>query len=147
MGQPDEWGQGRPPAGGFGAPVPPAATRPPEVPPLGPTRACRCGGRSPCVAVEVERARGVPVGKRFEHECLGCNRRFRVHSIGSVVFALFATTVLGSCGSLVVVHPPGSAVGAENENRWFGVAILVAAACSFALLVARIVARLRHPTV
>lgn len=147
MRQPDQWEPGRPPAGGFGGPVPPAETRPPEVPPLAPTRACRCGGRSPCVAVEVERARGLPVGKCFDHECLRCNGRFRVHSVGSVVFALFATTVLGSCGSLMVVHPPGSAVGEADHNRWFGVAILVAAVGALALFVARIVARLRHPTV
>lgn len=76
-----------------------------------------------------------------------CQRRFSVHSVGSVIFALFAAAYLGSCGSLVVVHPPGSAVGAADQNRWFGVAILVFALVAFVLVISRAVARLRHPKV
>jgi len=143
----DAWPNARPPAGGFGGPVPPGASPPPEVPPLAPTRACRCGGRAPCVLVDVERARGLAVGKRFEHVCSRCTRRFSVHSVGSVIFAFFAAAYLGSCGSLVVVNPPGSAVGAADQNRWFGVAILVFASVALALVVLRCAARLRHPKV
>ena len=133
-----------PPAGGYGAP---GVHTQAVLPMIAPSRKCSCGGHATCFSAAEVRARGLPVGMQYEHACTRCNRRFRIHSVGSVIFTVFCMLFLGTCGSLVTVHPPGSAVGAESENRWFGVGILVFAGLAFVLVVAKIVAHLRHPKV
>lgn len=56
-------------------------------------------------------------------------------------YAIFVTFI----GALIVVFPPGSAVGAEADNRIFGIVILVGGLACLAWFVAMVRARLVHP--
>lgn len=133
-----------PPAGGYGAP---GAVTVEVLPLIAPTRRCRCGAHAVCYAATEQSARGVPVGMAYDHQCARCKRTFRIHSLGSVIFTVLCMLVMGSCGTLVTVHPPGEAVGAQDDNRWFGVGLLVFAGLALLLVVAKIVAHLRYPKV
>jgi hypothetical protein len=137
----------QPPAGGFGGPISPggriAPSAPPE-PPGPPRRACSCGSSARCVAVVAQRARFFPAGNRYDYEC-ACKRSFSVYDLAGIAFTFLAGGVVTAAGALVTMYPPGSAVGAENSNRWFGVALLVFGAAGWLMFVARVRARIVHP--
>lgn len=67
-----------------------------------------------------------------------------MHSTGSLAFSIFAAGVLSGAGWLVVTNPPGSAVGAQDSNRWFGWVLCGFGAAAWAIFVARAWARHRH---
>ena len=99
----------------------------------------------PCVSAIPEHAKGLRVGTQLHYSCARCKRDFGVSSNGSIAFALFAAVFLSAIGWLVVVQPPGSAVGAEESNRWFGWVLAAFGAAAWIVAGSRIVARLRHP--
>ena len=68
---------------------------------------------------------GFPVGMRYDHRCPRCERVFSVHDVANIVFLFVGASVLGAFGALVIAFPPGSGVGAEESNRWFGVAFVI----------------------
>lgn len=116
-----------------------------EPPPGPPARRCGCGEAAPCVVLAREGTWDWVIGRRSEHLCPKCGRRFAVHDVRGVLFAGVVALVLFAAGGFVVLHPPGAAVGAAQSNRLFGVAMLgfgVSAALVFALRLAR---RAKHP--
>jgi hypothetical protein len=70
-----------------------------------------------------------------------------VHSVTSVLFTIFAALVVTGVGALMVVHPPGAAVGAEASNRLFGWGILGIGVLGWILPALYIVQRSRAPHV
>ncbi len=94
-----------------------------------------------------ERVKGLRVGTHFHHSCPACRRDFSVASLGAIAFSLFAMTVLGGAGWLVVTHPPGSAAGAEGSNRWAGWVLVAFGAGAALIAVARARSRLVHRAV
>lgn len=111
-------------------------------------RLCECGAAAPRVRVVQERLRRIiPIGKVHEHSCAACGVTFNVRSVTAVLFASFAAALLTAAGALVTLHPPGSAVGAAESNRWFGVGVLAVAVLAWIVPVARIVVRARHRVV
>lgn len=114
---------------------------------LGPMRRCLCGGRAPCVGLVQRRAQGLPVGTRARHVCPRCGCTFEVSDGLGVATMAVAAMALSAFGLLLVVYPPGSAVGAERSNRLFGVGVLVLGALTWAALTSRVRARARHPLV
>jgi hypothetical protein len=114
----------------------------------GVARRCRCGAPAPRVRVVQERLKSIiPIGIVYEHSCAACGLTFNVHSVTAVLFASFAAAFLTAAGALVTLHPPGSAVGAADTNRWFGVGLLVIGLLTWIVPVARIVGRARHRVV
>lgn len=114
---------------------------------LGPTRACLCGAAAPCVGLAQRRVQGRPVGTRATHACLRCGCAFEVSDGLGVASMGVAALALSAFGLLLVVYPPGSAVGAERGNRLVGVVVLALGALTWATLASRIRARARHPIV
>ena len=90
---------------------------------------------------------GIPAGIFWEHHCPVCNARFRVPSIGAIIFSAAAATVVTAVGLLLTLYPPGSAVGATESNRYFGIAILVVGLLGWIMPGSRIFRRIRHPRV
>jgi hypothetical protein len=93
------------------------AARPPQ-----PRR--QCGEAAPCVRI-LRSASFVVVGNRYEHACDRCKVTFSVEDLARIASALVAAVALCCAAAFVVAHPPGSAIGAEDQNRWFGVALAV----------------------
>jgi hypothetical protein len=62
-----------------------------------------------------------------------------------VAFAGVLAAVLSAAAALLVLHPPGAAVGAEESNRRFGVGLAGLGAAAWAVFAARARGRLRHP--
>ncbi len=114
---------------------------------LGPMRACLCGGVAPCVGLAQRRVQGQPVGTRANHVCPRCGCNFEVSDGLGVATMAVAALALSAFGLLLVVYPPGSAVGAERSNRLFGVGVLALGALTWAALASRVRARARHPIV
>lgn len=134
------WRQRRWPA--IDAPVPQRVKLAP--PPA--MRRCGCGAGAPNTRIVTEYVRSfVPVGRIHQHDCNKCGATFNVHDAWAIAFAIFAAGFLTAIGVLITVYPPGSAVGAESENRWFGIALLVVGALTWVIPALRIRARLRHP--
>ena len=88
-----------------------------------PLRRCRCGVAAPCVRIWRSSA-FVVVGNRYEHLCDRCKQTFSVQDTPRIASALVATAALCCAGAFVVAHPPGSAIGAESQNHWVGVALV-----------------------
>ncbi|HSO40219.1 MAG TPA: hypothetical protein VLT33_47160 [Labilithrix sp.] len=65
------------------------------------------------------------VGNRYEHACDRCKATFSVEDSARIASALVAAVALCCAAAFVVAHPPGSAIGAEDQNRWFGIALAV----------------------
>ncbi len=136
-----------PPTGGFGGPISPGGPSGPCAPPEppGPTRrACACGSSARCVAIVAQRARILPAGNRYDYAC-ACKPVFSVYDVAGVVFAFLAAGGLAAAGLLVTVYAPGSAVGAERSNRWFGIGLLAFGAIGWGMSAARVRARIVHP--
>lgn len=113
-----------------------------------PARVCAaCLGVARCSEIGRRQTRGVTLGTRFRYTCSGCASDFTVRDDRSLVFAFVSASVLSSVGTLVVMFPPGSAVGATASNRWFGVAVLGIALATWLTLVGWIRARRAHPLV
>ena len=111
-------------------------------------RRCGCGAAAPRVRVIRERLKGfIPIGSVHEHSCAACGATFNVYSVTAVLFASFAAAILTAAGALMVLHPPGSAVGAESSNRWFGVGLLVVGLLAWIVPASRNVGRWRHAIV
>ncbi len=119
----------------------------PSPPSLGLARVCLCGGRAPCVGLAQRRVQGVPVSTRARHACPRCGTSFEVTDGLGVATMAVAALALSAFGLLLVVYPPGSAVGAERSNRLFGVGVLALGALTWAVLTSRVRARARHPIV
>ena len=112
-----------------------------------PDRSCACGETARCVGQSIERAKGIPVGTKYEYRCDGCKQHFATHSAGGIAFVAFGALFLSSIAWLLVAHPPGSAVGAEENNRWAGWVLCGFAAIMWAMLGARLLALQRHPVI
>lgn len=120
----------------------------PNTVPQGPARRCRCGVAAPMVFLRQETLRRfISIGQVYEHACTACGHKFGVHSITGMLFMICCATVVVGLGILMMLVPPGKAVGAGATNRNFGIGILVIGACGVAMAIARIVGRLRHPVV
>lgn len=87
----------------------------------------------------------LPIGTAQGHRCPHCARTFVVYDVPGLVFPAFAALVLAGFGALIIAFPPGSAVGAQESNGLFGVALCVAGAIALLLLV-RLGARQLHPS-
>lgn len=116
-------------------------------PSLGPARACLCGGAALCVGLAQRRVQGRSVGTRATHSCPRCGCTFEISDGLGVLSMTVAALALSAFGLLIVVHPPGSGVGAEHSNRLFGVGALALGALTWAMLASRVRARTRHPLV
>lgn len=112
-----------------------------------PTRRCACRGGAACSEMGRRQVLGVAIGTRFRHTCDHCGRVFTVHDVRAVVATSVLASVLTALGALIVIHPPGSDVGAAASNRWFGMALLVLAAIAWIAVPRRIRARRAHPIV
>ena len=84
---------------------------------------------------------------RYDYQCPRCARAFTVHDVRGVVFSFVAATVLSALGTVVIVFPPGSGVGAEESNRWFGLVLLTLATVAWVSGGMRMRARRAHPEV
>jgi hypothetical protein len=113
-----------------------------------PGRACAaCRGVAHPSEIGRQQGLGISIGTHTRYTCSGCANEFAVHDRRAVAFAFAAAIVLSAMGALVVAFPPGSDVGAELSNRWFGVGLLAVAAIAWVILVLRIRARRAHPNV
>lgn len=110
-----------------------------------PPRRCTCSAPAPCVAIAREGTWSVLLGRRADHRCAQCTRVFSVHDVRGVVFPSVVAAALFATGALVVLHPPGAAVGAERSNQWFGVALVALGVVASLVFVQRLRARLNHP--
>lgn len=115
-------------------------------PPAHHSRLCLCGGAAPVARVVPIRLKGIlPIGAVYEHACPECKATFNVHDVRGVVFSGFAATFLSAAGALISAVPPGSAMGAADQNRWIGMGLLAIGVLAFGVPIARVVGRLRHP--
>lgn len=111
-----------------------------------PARACGvCPGLAQCTEIGRQQIQGIVSGTRRRYTCSRCGNDFTVHDDRAVVFSFVAATMLSAIGALLVAFPPGSAVGAEASNRWFGVALLAVAALAWVIVALRIRQRRAHP--
>jgi hypothetical protein len=117
------------------------------VPPGPRARRCACSAPAACVALVRHGTWSVFLGLREDFQCPRCVSRFSVHQVRSlVVTALMAGALIGA-GALVVLVPPGSAVGAARSNQGFGVVLLLGGLVSALVWVWRIAQRRAHPHV
>lgn len=93
------------------------------------------------------RSAGIRPGSRQLYTCTSCKRTFEISDNAATAFMFVAAALLSAVAWLVIVHPPGAAVGAESENRWFGVGIGVFALAGWALGIQMIRARVIHPAI
>jgi hypothetical protein len=116
-------------------------------PPRGPgDRVCAgCRGRARCTAMHRRQMWGRDVGTRCRYACSRCAKVFTVHDGRGVAFSLAVASLLTVMAALVVAIPPGSDVGAEASNRWFGVGLSVIAALGWIALALQLRARRVHP--
>lgn len=110
-------------------------------------RRCVCSRIAPCTRIIQRRIQGIPVGTRHQYRCSGCTRAFTVHDNGSIVFTFVTAIVLSAAGALVIAFPPGSAVGAEQSNQWFGVGLAVLGVIGWVMAGLAIRGRIVHPQV
>jgi hypothetical protein len=106
---------------------------------------CRCRAVATCTEVVEQRSKLGRVGFRYGYSCSVCRASFSVFSDLNIAFVVFACAVATAAGALVVVYPPGSAVGAESSNRVFGYAILALSVFGWGFFASRVRTRLRHP--
>ena len=111
-----------------------------------PPRLCACGSSADCVAIARQGTWSVPLGLRHDYLCAGCQRRFGVHDVAGVAVVGLLAAVLWAVGALVVLHPPGTAVGAAASNQRFGVGLIVLGVVAAAVCAARARSRRLHPT-
>lgn len=108
-------------------------------------RRCECGAPARNVRiVQVRLRRMIPIGEVHEYSCDACKRTFNVHDGWSVAFSMGSAAFLTGVGALVTMFPPGSAVGAESSNRWFGIGLLAIGVLTWIVPTLRIGQRLRH---
>lgn len=110
-------------------------------------RLCDCGGAAACVAIRQNRMQSIPIGTRHVYRCAACAESFTVSDVTGIVFSLVAGFGLAGFGALILAFPPGSAVGAERSNAWFGVGLLACAALAWAMAALQVRARVIHPLV
>jgi DNA-directed RNA polymerase subunit RPC12/RpoP len=110
-------------------------------------RRCVCSRAAPCIRIMQRRMQGIPVGTRYQYRCSACSRAFTVHDNRSIVFWAITAIVLCAAGALVLAFPPGSAVGAERSNQWFGAALVVFGAIGWLIVGLAIRGRIEHPPV
>ncbi len=109
-----------------------------------PLRRCGCGEAAPCV--RAWRSRNITVqGVRYEHACASCKKTFSVDDAKRIFSALVAAVALSCVGILIVAHPPGAAIGADGENRWFGLGLVAFAAGAWLRLALMSRTRSLHP--
>lgn len=112
-----------------------------------PARRCDCGVAADCVALAREGTWDWVIGRRSDFLCSQCGTRFSVHDVRGVVFMSLAAVALFAAGALVILHPPGSAVGAERSNQGFGVAMLAFGVVAMLVFARRVWLRAMHPHV
>jgi hypothetical protein len=115
--------------------------------PQHPDRRCECSSTAVCVTIVHEGTWSRPIGRRYEYQCARCAKRFEVHDIRGIVFASLFAILLSAVGALLILHPPGAAVGAEQSNRWFGVAMLGFGVLAWLVFAVRVRGRRAHPVV
>lgn len=108
-------------------------------------RVCACRGAAQCTAIAQKRLGSMSIGSRYEYHCRQCTKAFAVHDDRALIFSFVLASALCAVSALIILNPPGSAVGAEQSNRWFGVALLVFAAIGYVSFAFRIRARLSFP--
>lgn len=84
---------------------------------------------------------------RYEHTCGSCNTTFSVGDTKRILSALFAAVALSCVAALIVAHPPGSALGAATENRWYGLGLTAFGAAAWLRLALMIRGRSAHPAI
>jgi len=112
-----------------------------------PDRRCECSAPARCIAIVREGTWNTPIGMRYEYQCPVCAKGFSVHSVTGIVFATVLASAISAAGALLIVHPPGAAVGAEQSNRWFGVGLTVLGGFAWLVFGWRVRGRLKHPIV
>lgn len=112
-----------------------------------PSRRCDCSGTAECVAIVRKGTWTRPVGTRCDYRCTRCGKGFAVHDVGGVVFASLIASVLFAAGAIVIIHPPGAAVGAEESNRCIGFGMVVLGVLASLVFALRLRGRLAHPVV
>ena len=118
-----------------------------HLPTAPPHRWCACSGAAPCVRIIQRRAGGLPIGTRHEYRCEACTRTFTVPDVTSLVVSFVSAIVLCGFGALIIVSPPGAAVGAEQSNQWFCLALVAFGLIAWLMLAFGIRARVNHPQV
>lgn len=112
-----------------------------------PPRRCQCGAAAACVAIVKQGTGALPLGVRHDYRCAACARSFAVHDVAGIVFAGVLASVLSAAGALVVLHPPGAAVGAVESNVRIGVGIAIIGAIGWVIFGWRLRGRVAHPLV
>jgi hypothetical protein len=118
---------------------------PTAAPPSIRPRRCPCGGVGTCDAVVRLGTERTRLGTRYDFRCARCERPFSVHDTAAVLAMLGVALALLSLGSLVILHPPGAAVGAERSNQPFGVAAVVGGLIAAVTVALRVRRRWLHP--
>jgi len=116
-----------------------------EPPPDPPPRRCDCGALADCVALVREGTWDVMIGSRTDYLCAQCGRRFSAHDARSIISMSVIALALLVLGALVVLHPPGAAVGATRSNQRFGFVMLALSLVAATVLARRLWLRGRHP--
>lgn len=111
-------------------------------PPEPPRRLCTCGRAARCVASRTNVRR---TGTRRAYRCEGCGRAFVVHDARGILQLGLGACVLAAAGVLVMLAPPGGAVGAQASNRWFGVMLAAAGLVGWVVTGAWVRGRVVHP--
>jgi hypothetical protein len=84
---------------------------------------------------------------RYDHKCALCSKAFKVHDVRYFVKVSLVAACFTALGALVILFPPGAAVGAEHSNRWFGIGFAALGAVLWLLVIYRIQVRSAHPVV
>jgi hypothetical protein len=114
--------------------------------PSGPRRRqCLCASTASCERIFQRRMQGIPVGTRYEFRCERCGSVFTVHDAAGIVFSFVAAAVVSAVAVLLVAVPPGSAVGAERSNQWFGFGLAAVAAFAWVSFGLQLRTRAIHP--
>ena len=108
-------------------------------------RRCGCGSRARCTHVEQQRLRGLPIGRRYQFVCDACRATFAFDDAAHTAFLFVAAAGLSFAAWLLVLHPPGAAVGATATNRWFALPVGLGALAYVALFLRALFRRARHP--
>lgn len=109
-----------------------------------PDRRCDCSATARCTQIALKGSWDIRLGFALDYRCPRCSKRFKISSVGHLVSIGLLGAVLASVGALLVVHPAGTAVGAEQANRGFGLGLAALGAAWLLFLMHRLRVRAAH---